>query len=240
MHLKRIIEESDTRAGRVFDLCIQFLIVVSLVSFSIETLPSLGGSTKSLLRIIEIFCVAVFTVEYVLRILVADRKFAFIFSFFGIVDLAAILPFYLATGLDLRSLRALRLLRLFRILKLVRYNQAIQRFRQALLIAKEELVLFGCSATVVLYLSAVGIYYFERAEQPEQFSSVFDGMWWAVATLTTVGYGDVYPITVGGKIFTFVVLVVGLGIVAVPTGLIASALSEVRDEEEKTDDDGSV
>jgi len=92
--------------------------------------------------------------------------------------------------------------------------------------------LFGLLAGIVLYLSAAGIYFFEYPAQPDQFSSVFHSLWWALTTLTTVGYGDMYPVTIGGKIFTFFVLVVGLGIVAVPTGLVASALSKARSEEE--------
>jgi hypothetical protein len=113
-------------------------------------------------------------------------------------------------------------------LKLLKYNQAIERFHLALVIAKEELILFGFISLMLLYISAVGIYYFENTSQPEQFKPVFHSLWWAVTTLTTVGYGDMYPITAGGRLVTFFVLVTGLGIVAVPTGLIASALSQVR------------
>jgi voltage-gated potassium channel len=231
--LKQIIEQNDTPGGRIFDLFIQALIVISLVSFSIETLPNLRPETAMPLRTIEVICVSLFTVEYLLRIAVAKPKWRFIFSFFGLVDLAAILPFYLTSGLDLRSLRALRLLRLFRAFKLIRYSKAIQRFHRAFIIVKEDLILFGCVALLLLYFSAVGIYYFENTVQPESFSSVFDGLWWAVATLTTVGYGDVYPITSGGRFFTFMVLVLGLGVVAVPTGLVASGLSKARREEEE-------
>ena len=165
-----------------------------------------------------------------LRFYTAENKLKFIFSFFGIVDLFAILPFYLSTGLDLRSLRIFRLLRLITILKLFLYSKAIRRFHRALIIAKEELILFGCVAIILLYLSAVGIYYFEHSAQPEQFKSVFHSLWWAVATLTTVGYGDIYPITAGGRVFTFAVLMLGLGIVAVATGLVSSALSQARSE----------
>ena len=93
------------------------------------------------------------------------------------------------------------------------------------------MILFGFVALIVLYLSAVGIYYFENAAQPDNFKSVLHSLWWAVTTLTTVGYGDMYPITAGGKFFTFLVLMLGLGVVAVPTGLLASALSQARDEE---------
>ena len=103
-----------------------------------------------------------------------------------------------------------------------------------MIIAREEVVLFLCAAGIVLYLAAVGIYYFENETQPKVFASVFHSLWWAVSTLTTVGYGDVYPVTLGGKIFTFFVLLIGLGIVSVPAGLVASALSKAREMEENT------
>ena len=230
--IKKIIEDTNTRSGRTFDYFIQSFILISLVSFSIETLPSITPDTRKWLRGLEIFCVAIFTFEYVARVFVASNKKAFIFSFFGIIDLLAILPFYLTTGLDLRSLRAFRLLRLIRILKLARYSKAARRFHRAFIIAKEELALFLFAALIILYLAGVGIYYFENPVQPDSFKSIFHSLWWAVATLTTVGYGDIYPITAGGKIFTFFILVIGLGVVAVPAGMVASALSTARDMEE--------
>jgi voltage-gated potassium channel len=240
MGLKQVIERSDTSGGRAFDLVIQGLIVVSLVSFSFETLPALSSEWRHVLQVTEAVLVGVFTLEYALRLWVADDRTRFVFSFFGLVDLAAILPFYLATGLDLRSIRAVRLLRLFRVFKLLRYGEAIARLRRAFVVAREEIVLFVVAAMILLYLAAVGIYYFERGAQPDKFSSIFDGLWWAVASLTTVGYGDVYPVTVGGKIFTFVVLLIGLGIVAVPTGLFASALSRARSLEQAEADGGDA
>ena len=229
--IRRIVDSTDHLSGKVFTFIIQFLIIVSLVTFSIDTLPDLSPNTKNYLRLIEVFTVAIFTIEYLLRITISERKIRFVFSFYGLIDLAAILPFYIASGLDLRAVRVFRLLRLVRILKLLKYSKAIDRFHRALVIAKEELILFGFVAAIMLYLSAVGIYYFENSAQPEQFKSVFHSLWWAVTTLTTVGYGDMYPVTAGGKLFTFVVLMIGLGIVAVPTGLIASALSQVREED---------
>jgi voltage-gated potassium channel len=228
MSLKRIIENNDTYHGRIFDLSIQALIVFSLITFSLETIPDLSDSARIILSYIEVFTVSIFTIEYLLRIVVADNKLKFIFSFYGLVDLFAIMPFYIFTAVDLRSVRILRLLRLFRTFKLFRYSVAIQRFHRALILAREELILFSIVATMLLYFSAVGIYYFEHEAQPDAFSSVFQSLWWAVATLTTVGYGDIYPVTTGGKLFTFLVLMVGLGLVAVPTGLVASALSTAR------------
>ena len=233
MDLKTVIEGNDTTAGRVFDIFIQTLIVISILTFSIETLPNLEDPLRGLLSATEIVIVAIFTVEYFLRTYVSDKKSDYIFSFYGIVDLMAIIPFYLSLGIDLRSLRILRLLRIFRLFKLVRYNRAMQRFARAFIIAKEELVLFGVVTVMLLYLSAVGIYYFEYEAQPEKFSSIFHSFWWAVATLTTVGYGDIYPITLGGRTFTFFILMIGLGIVAVPAGLLASALSKVRAEDKE-------
>jgi len=231
-YIKGIVEINDTKLSKYFAFFIQALILLSIITFSIETIPNLKPQTKVVLQSIEWFSVIVFTLEYFSRIYVADRKPKFIFSFFGIIDALAILPFYLSFGVDLRSLRALRFLRLFRILKLVRYNRAINHFSRAIKTAKEEILLFIFITLILIYFSAVGIYYFENQAQPEHFSSIFDSLWWAIITLTTVGYGDVYPITVGGKVFTFFILMIGLGIIAIPTGIISSALTKSIDKRE--------
>lgn len=144
----------------------------------------------------------------------------------------AVIPFYLATSVDLRTLRLLRLLRLIRILKMVRYNKAINRFGRALAETKEELVIFTFAAFIMLFLSSVGIYHFEHEAQPNSYRTIFDCLWWSVATLTTVGYGDIYPITVGGKIFTFCILLLGLGLIAVPASIMASSLAAIRRQED--------
>ncbi|MEX1223432.1 MAG: ion transporter [Pirellulales bacterium] len=231
--LKQVIEESDTPPGKAVDLLIQALIILSLISFSIETMPRLSESAQWWLRAIEIFCVIAFSVEYLLRIYVATSKRKYIFSFFGIIDLVAIVPFYIGTGVDLRAIRAFRMLRLFRIFKLVRYSAAVRRFHRALIIAKEEIILFLGATLILLYLAAVGIYYCESEAQPDEFGSVFHCLWWAVTTLTTVGYGDIYPITVGGRVFTFMILLIGLGVISVPAGLVATALAKARQLEEE-------
>ncbi|MEM9884169.1 MAG: ion transporter [Planctomycetota bacterium] len=238
--LKQVIEQRDTRIGRGFDYAVQGLIVLSLVAFSVETLPDLGPVARRWLNVGEAVIVGLFTIEYLAWAWVATPTRRYIFSFYGLVDLCAILPFYLTAGIDLRSVRALRLLRLFRLFKLVRYSAAMRRFHTALLLAKEEIVLFLCLTLILLFLAAVGIYHFEHEAQPEAFASVFHSLWWAVATMTTVGYGDVYPITVGGRVFTFFVLLMGLGVIAVPTGLVASALTQARrlEAEEKNADGG--
>ena len=229
--LKQIVEETDTRMGKVFDLTIQILIVVSAVSFAIETLPGLSSTTIRLLAISEAVIIGVFTAEYLLRLYLSQKKLSFVFSFYGLIDLAAVLPFYLALGLDLRSLRIFRLARLAILLKIFRFSKAARRFQLAFKLVKEEILVFSLFSLALIYLSAVGIYHFEHEAQPEVFVSVFDGIWWATVTLTTVGYGDVVPITTGGKVFTFFVFIVGLSMIAVPSGLVASALSKVRELE---------
>ena len=185
---------------------------------------------ESFFFISQVITVSIFTLEYLLRIIVADKKSDYVLSFFGVVDLLAILPFYLTLAIDLRAIRIIRLLRLFRLLKLARYSKAVERYKIAFREIKEELIIFFSATCFVMYVSAVGIYYFENAAQPEQFTSIFHSLWWAVATLTTVGYGDVYPITMGGKLFTFLILMVGLSIVAIPAGLLPSALQDASRE----------
>jgi voltage-gated potassium channel len=229
--LKQAVEQTDTPAGQTFNWLILLLILYSALTLSIETLPDLSPGWRRFLGVSEVVVTSIFTLEYLIRLYTADNRLRYVFSFYGLSDLIAILPFYLSLGIDLRSIRIFRLLRVFRLLKLSRYNKALHRFARAFAIAREEIILFSCVALAVIYVSAVGIYYFEHEAQPDKFSSVFHSLWWSVATLTTVGYGDVYPVTVGGKIFTFVVLTAGLGIVAVPTGLIASALVKAREEE---------
>lgn len=233
--LKQIIQKPDSLAGRRFDLFIQILILLSMLAYAVETLPALSDETKDVLESFEIMTLGVFTVEYLLRVYFSSPRRAYVFSVYGIIDLLSILPFLLTLTIDLRSIRLFRLLRLFRILKLTRYNAAIRRFHLALKIAKEEVILFLGATSIILFIAAVGIYLFENEAQPDKFTSVFHSLWWAVATLTTVGYGDVYPITPGGKVFTFLILLIGLGVVSVPAGLVASALAKARqiDDQER-------
>jgi len=226
-HLKQTVEHRDTPAGRMFDAAVQSLILLTLIAYSVDTLPGLPPWLSTGIDVFEWGIIVIFALEYGVRVIVADKAIRFIFSFYGIIDLVAFLP-ALLTGADLRALRAFRLLRLF---KIYHYSPAINRFRKAFGIVRDELILFGSSAAIVLFVTAVGIYLFERHAQPEAFGSVFHALWWAIVTLTTVGYGDVYPVTMGGKIFTSFVLIIGIGIVAVPTGLITSALSQVRSQE---------
>jgi voltage-gated potassium channel len=225
--LQQLISEEDP-IGIKFNWLIQLFILLSVIGFSVETLPDLSQEHHRIIHIGEVILVIVFSIEYLARIITAEKPLKFIFSFYGIIDLLALLPFFMQFGFGFVSLRALRFLRVFRILKLMRYNKAINHFRAAFILAKEELVLFGMAALILLYFAAVGIYFFEHPVQPKVFASIFSSLWWSVCTITTVGYGDIYPITIGGRIFTFLVLIVGLLIISVPAGILASSLSRVK------------
>ena len=225
--LRNIIE------GSAFTAIIQILILTSAVVFVLESDSAVWGLEAYTTHFIVLDWVffVLFSVEYILRVYIEPRKRDFIFSFYGIIDLLAILPsLFLLPGF--RVLRVLRFLRVFRIFKATRFILAVDRLASALRGIQQELLALVILSLMLVYLAACGIHYFERDVQPEDFGTIIDSMWWAVVTLTTVGYGDVYPETGGGKIFTALVTLVGVGLIAIPSGLLASALTEARVERE--------
>lgn len=224
--LYKVVIENDSKSGRLFDIFIQILIILSLLSFSIETLPNLDSRYQTIINQFEIFSVIIFSIEYILRIFLIKPFWKYTFSFFGIIDILAILPFYLSTGVDLRSIRIFRLFRLFRVFKLLKYNTALERISIAFKEIKNELVIFMVATIFLLYISAVGVYYFENPLQPEKFKSIFHTLWWSVTTVTPLGHGDMSLLTFGGKLFTTIMVFIGMGMVAIPTGLLASAFSK--------------
>lgn len=218
---------------------IQFLILASAVAFVLET-ETAFDKYKIYFTYLDWTFLALFTVEYIIRIYTAPDRKAFIFSFFGIVDLLAILPaLVLIPGF--RVLRVLRFLRIFRIFKATRFVLAVDRMIEALGEVRRELLALVILCSLFVYLAACGIYEFEKDAQPDKFGSIPDAMWWAIVSLTTIGYGDVFPVTTGGKIFTALVALVGVGLIAIPSGLLASVLTEARVEEEMQEgDDGEI
>ena len=231
MNILEMVRYPDTPAGRAFEAAVLFLILASIAVMSLETLPGLSANAIYLFGLLEISITLAFTLEYMLRVAAARDKRAYVLSFYGLVDLIAILPFYLFFESGLQASRIVRLFRLFRILKLVRYSNAMQVFGSALYRSKDQFVVFFFAMSFMLFVASYGIYQFEHEAQPEAFQSVFHSLWWAVETLTTVGYGDVYPVTAGGRFFASLVVLFGLAVVAAPAGIIASALTEVsRDD----------
>ena len=226
--LTELVQRHDTKAGRVFEWSIIILIVLSVLLLIVDSIPDLPKGIRLYLRSAEYIFLGIFALEYILRVLTAPRKSGYIFSFFGIVDLLALVPFILTMGtIDMRILRVVRLLRIFRIMKLSRYDNAMVRFGDALMDMKEEFVIFLFASSLVLLISAAGIWHFEHEVQPDGFSSIISCLWWAIITLATVGYGDLYPITPGGKIFTSIIVMSGMGVLAVPAGLVTSALYKI-------------
>ena len=154
----------------------------------------------------------------------------FPFRVLAIIDLVSILPFYLSLGIDLRALRAVRLLRIFRVLKLGRYNRALQTIGQALQRTGPEIGVVFLGAAIMIVISAMALYYSEHNAQPDVYSSIPASLWWAVTTLTTVGYGDVRPITTMGKTVAAFIMLTGIGLIALPTSLLSSSMTEILQE----------
>jgi len=216
-----------------FDKLITFSILIAIIHLTLETEKALYEAYTVVFEITEIILTVIFTFEYTARILTYNKNYygksflQFIFSFDLLIDLLALLPFYLTLlPIDLRYLRIFRLFRLARIFKLTRYNKAIQTVKLVLSTKKEILTISFILIGIVLYMVSAMMYYVENTAQPEVFSSIPKTMWWGVATLTTVGYGDIYPITALGRFLGGVIAILGIGIFAIPTGIIASGFTE--------------
>ena len=237
----RVLEPAalGDRTSRIWDLSLFSLVVLNLIAVALESVPTLQMSYGTWLYNFELFSVVVFSVEYIARVWSAPAKrgvdftdsplksrVRYIFSFYGLIDLVAILPFYIQAlfpGLDLRVLRALRLLR---ILKLNHYNSALDDLFGAIVEEKKSFVTTLYIFSVAFVLSSSLIYYAEHKVQPEDFRSIPDAMYWSIITLTTVGYGDVSPITVFGKGIAAITAIFGVVVVALLTGIVANAFNK--------------
>mgnify|MGYP001223138467 FL=1 len=219
---------------------ITYLIVFSIIIAVIETEKSFSDNYINTFFYLEIFFVVIFTIEYIFRFAVCGEikkyrgvkgKIRFFFHPMTLIDLISILPSYiLFFNSDFILLRALRLLRLLRVLKLIKHNKAINLFIKALISSRIQLLGSLAVTLFVLFISAILLYLVEGNIQPEQFGSIPKSMWWAMATLTTVGYGDVYPITAFGKLLSSMVAIIGIGIVALPAGIIAANYNNLLDK----------
>lgn len=232
---------------KLFDYSILVLIAVNVIIVIAETF-SLPQEVQTLFGFIETFSLVVFTAEYLLRLWTAPLLYPnlsaplahlrYIFSFMAIIDLLAILPFYLPFlfPIDLRVLRSLRLVRLFRLLKVNRYTNAMSLIIRVFKAKASQLLSSVFVVGLLMVISSVLMYYIENPVQPDVFENAFSGLWWAVATFTTVGYGDIYPITAAGRVISAAIALLGIGMVAVPTGIISAGFIETMDKAEESDD----
>ena len=230
-------DHGESVASRIFDWTITLLILLGVVIVFAITFD-LPIPVRRTFRLLEQITSIVFTVEYILRILTADllypksgplaSRVRYVFSPMALVDLVAILPFWLPMFLpcSMLALRALRLVRLLRILKLNRYFDAMRSIGEVLAAKRRELIASFFFVLLLMLVSSLLMYSAEHEAQPGVFRNAFSGLWWAVATLTTVGYGDIYPVTVVGRILGAFIALSGIAALAVPTGIITAGLTE--------------
>ncbi len=234
-----IIEPSigDSMIDKAYNIGMLLLILLNVFAVILQTEEAIFQRYETQFYIFEVFSVIIFSIEYILRLWTCTEMAAykdplwgrmrFAFSAAMLIDLISILPFYLPLhGLDLRIIRAVRLFRLFRLFKIGRYSQSLNRLANVIKSKKEELVITLFSAVVLLIIASSLMYFIEKEAQPDVFGSIPDAMWWGAVTLTTVGYGDVYPVTLLGKFIGAFIAVLGIGLFALPAGIIASGFAE--------------
>ena len=233
--LYEIIFEADTPAGRLFDVCLLIVIVLSTIVVMVESMPSSSRYTNLFITLEWIFTI-LFTIEYILRVLVVNRKARYIFSFLGIVDLLSILPTYLALVVSgaqvLIVIRVIRLLRVFRILKLAQFVGAGYSLRTALVASRHKIGVFLFTVIMSVIISGTLMYLVEGAENG--FTSIPVSIYWAIVTMTTVGYGDIHPNTALGQTLASFIMILGYGVIAVPTGIVSAEMFELKSKEKLT------
>lgn len=225
------------KASKLLDITIMLLIVLNVFAVILSTfnLPEL---LTNILNYFEIFSIIVFSIEYLSRVYTSDllypnlspfkARIKYVFSFMALIDLFAILPFYLPKifPYDLRIIRSARIMKLLRIFKLNRYSTAFETITNAIKQKKNQLVSSTIVIVTMILIFSVLMYNIENTAQPDKFTSIFDALWLSISTITTVGYGDIYPITTLGRLLGAVIAILGVALIAVPTGIISSGLME--------------
>ncbi len=231
LKLYEIIFEADTKSGRLFDIVLLWIILASIVLVMLESMHSVNDYFGEYLKLAEWIVTIIFSIEYAFRIYVLRKPFAYIFSFYGIVDLLSVLPTYLSIfltgGSGLMVIRALRLLRVFRILKLSRYTKEAGNILAALKESRHKVGVFLAAILTIVTILGTLMYMVEGEENG--FTSIPEGIYWAIVTLTTVGYGDIAPHTDLGKFISSFVMILGYAIIAVPTGIVTVAFNKQMD-----------
>jgi len=229
--------KQKSKSTEILDRVVYFLIIASIVGIVAET-HDISDNARYLLGLFETVTYIAFSIEYIYRILQARKGLgvqSYALSFFGIIDLLAILPFFLPfiIAIDARAIRVLRLLRLVNVIKIGRHNRAINTLIKVIRSVRTEVAVTLFASIVVVVFAGILMYYAEHQTQPEVFTNMSQSIWWAVATLTTIGYGDIYPVTALGKIIASSLAFVGVGLVAIPAGLISAAYVDEINSQKK-------
>ena len=228
-----VIYEADTPAGKLFDVILLFVILLSILLVMLESVEGIGSKYSYILDISEWIITVLFTIEYLARIISVKNPKTYIFSFYGIIDLLSTIPKYISLFVlgthSLVALRALRLLRVFRILKLTRFIGESANFGKALKRSRAKIAVF-ISFVIVLCIILGTVMYLVESNEGSGFTSIPRSVYWAIVTLTTVGYGDIAPITALGQFIASLIMILGYGIIAIPTGIVTSEMSKSEKE----------
>jgi len=230
----RILRLGDNKWTLLATRFLYVFILLNAVILCLETVKEFNH-WRPYFEVFEVVCVVVFSIEYVCHLVYAHAEgklFKYAFSFLGLIDLISILPFYIG-DVHLTFVKILRLFRMLRILKIYRYSEHIQTIIGVIRSKIEYLTAIMLATSVVLFFCAYTTYYFEHEVQPDKFPNIFAALWWGVATLTTIGYGDIYPVTVGGKVMASVLALLGIGLIAIPSGILSAGFVEVMDKKRK-------
>ncbi len=230
MRLNNIVGNSDSRAGRVFDIVVMVAIIISLLVAFVETQPAVVGRFKDVLTVLEYVLTIFFTLEYILRIYCSSKPRNYIFSFFGIIDLLATLPLYLSFIPCLSStrylfiLRVFRLTRIFRVLKLFAFINEGYLLMQSIRLSLRKILVYFLFVIILVIILGTLMFMVEGGQPGTQFTDLGASIYWAIVTLTTVGYGDITPVTLVGRFLSGIVMILGYTIIAVPTGIVSATM----------------
>ena len=222
-----VIFEADTPAGKLFDVSLLVLIIVSVLAVMLESVEPIQKEYGGILSTIEWIVTILFTLEFILRLISVKKPWSYVFSFYGLVDIISIVPTYLslftAGAQTLATVRSLRLLRVFRILKMGRFLREAKTLRYALLASRHKIFVFLLAILAIVTIMGTIMYMIE--DPKDGFTSIPRSIYWAIVTLTTVGYGDIAPQSVLGQFFASIIMILGYAIIAVPTGIITAEIA---------------
>lgn len=227
--LHQIIFEADDKAGKLFDTVLIGAILASVIVIILDSVPSIRAEAHTLFVVLEWIFTILFTIEYVLRLVCVRKPLRYVFSFYGIVDLLSLLPSYIGLFVpgaqNLMVIRMLRLLRIFRVFKLVRFLGEADALRHAFYASRHKIAVFMTTVMIIITIMAAAMHVVEYGAGNDQFESLPESMYWAIVTMTTVGYGDITPITTLGKFLSALMMLIGYSMIIVPAGILSAEIA---------------